>query len=87
MARATQNVEVTFDRQARESIRSLVGAIDRLSTAIVNGEDVELLVDAPENVEVLRRLVEDVKTRKPNPAVIERDGIVLRERAWANAVD
>ena len=63
MAKAFQNVEVTLDRQARDSIRSLVNAIDRLSAAIVNGEGVEALASDPENVEVLRRLVEDVKSK------------------------
>lgn len=62
MAKA-QNIEVTFDRQARDSIRSLVNALDRLSAAIVNGDDVEALASDPENVEALRRLVEDVKAR------------------------
>lgn len=63
MAKA-QNVEVTFDRQARDSIRSLVGAIDRLSDAIDSGVDVETLAGYdPENVAILRRLVEDVKAR------------------------
>ncbi len=56
-------MEVTFDRQARDSIRSLVNAIDRLSAAVVNGDDVGTLASEVEHVETLRRLVEGVKAR------------------------
>jgi hypothetical protein len=56
-------MEVTLDRASRDSIKSLVKAIDRLSDAIVNGDDVEALADNPEHVATLRRLVEDVKKR------------------------
>jgi hypothetical protein len=62
MVRA-EKLEMSLDRASRDSIKSLVKAIDRLSDAIVNGEDVETLVDDPVNVATLRRLVEDVKAR------------------------
>ncbi len=52
-----------LDRASRDSIKSLVKAIDRLSDAIVNGDNVETLADNPEHVATLRRLVEDVKKR------------------------
>jgi hypothetical protein len=52
-----------FDRASRDSIRSLVAAIDRLSDAVVAGVDPQDLTDDPENVATLRRLVEDVKAR------------------------
>jgi hypothetical protein len=58
-----QNVEVSFDRGTRDSVRSLVNAIDRLSDAVSKGEDVGTLAAEVEHVEVLRRLVEDVKAR------------------------
>jgi hypothetical protein len=65
MAKA-QNVEVSLDRQSRDSIRSLVAAIDRLAKAINKGESVDNeWISNPGDVAILQRLVEDVRAR-PN---------------------
>jgi hypothetical protein len=56
-----QNVEVSLDRQARDSIRSLVAAIDGLAKAINSGEKVD---NAWISEPVVRRLMEDVKGSK-----------------------
>ena len=63
MARA-EKLEVSFDRASRESIRSLVNAIDYLAAAIKSDSEWEdLAPEGDENVAVLRRLVEDVRAR------------------------
>ncbi|HEY9818204.1 MAG TPA: hypothetical protein V6D20_20725 [Candidatus Obscuribacterales bacterium] len=80
MAKAgDMKMEVGLDRVSRDTIRSLVTAIDRLSDAVLGGVDPEVLSDDPAHVATLRRLVEDVKANKPNPACIERDGRVIRD--------
>lgn len=66
MARAgDMKIEVTLDRQARDSIRSLVKAIDYLAATINSDAEWEDLgaVDDDPNANILRRLVEDVKKR------------------------
>lgn len=64
MAKA-QNVEVSLDRQSRDSIRSLVAAIDGLAKAINKGESVDNeWISNPEDVAILQRLVEDVTRRE-----------------------
>lgn len=59
-----QNVEVSLDRQSRDSIRSLVAAIDGLAKAINKGDSVDNeWISNPDDVAILQRLVEDVRAK------------------------
>lgn len=88
---ADMKMEVTLDRQARDSIRSLVNALDRLSAAVVNGDDVGTLASEVEHVETLRRLVEDVKANRPRTVGEQVDDAIFRgvapERRFVDGTD
>jgi hypothetical protein len=96
MAKA-QNVEVSLDRQSRDSIRSLVAAVDGLAKAINDGKKVDTdWVANPGDVAILQRLVEDVTRREtsdgqslPNDESYYRDadGRLQRDRRDRPNVD